>query len=380
MAEEKTQMYPLKFIPIPSRRPWGGNALIKKLGKSFVESDEKGNEIQLSDKDLIGESWELADMGNQDSIVENGWLAGNSISELMETYMERIVGDDVFAYYGRQFPLLIKFLDIREKLSVQVHPDDEVSEERFDSLGKAEIWYVMEAQPDSVVYMGFNKNVSAGEFYKRCKNGTVEEILNKISPKKGDAILIKPGTVHAADGGLVIAEIQESSDMTFRLYDWGREFNPATARRMDLDDAIDLVDFSGFDESAWIKGPMWDSYAKAASRQLARRPEFTVNEIQLKEPLRIDTAKSDCFSVYVCVEGQLAVQTSTKDGATSCELKKGQTVLVPADLDEFFLVPKAKDTVILEAMVEKREVPDDYINPDSEPFLEGEDYEGLEKE
>ena len=251
------KLYPFKFIPVASRRPWGGDALVKKLGKHFVECDEDGNETVLGTDVRIGESWELADMGVEDSVIGNGWLAGNTISEIMETYLERVVGEDVYNYYGRQFPLLIKFLDINDKLSVQVHPDDEVAAERYDSLGKAEIWYVMDAQPGAKMYCGFKRDVTAQEFYDRCKNGTVDEILNVITPRKGDAIYVTPGTVHAADGGLLIAEIQESSDMTFRLYDWGREFDPATARKTHLEEAIDLIDFRAFDEGLYRKGPLW---------------------------------------------------------------------------------------------------------------------------
>ena len=255
------KLYPFKFIPVASRRPWGGNALVAELGKHFVECDEDGNEVALGTDELIGESWELADMGIEDSVIANGWLAGNTISELMETYLERVVGEDVYNYYGRQFPLLIKFLDINDKLSVQVHPDDEVAAERYDSLGKAEIWYVMDAKPGAKMYCGFTREVSAQEFYDRCHNGTVEEILNVIHPKKGDVIYITPGTVHAADGGLLIAEIQESSDMTFRLYDWGREFNPATARKTHLDEAIDVIDYRAFDPGLYRKGPLWGDEA-----------------------------------------------------------------------------------------------------------------------
>ena len=125
--EEKKQLYPLQFIPIASKSPWGGDALIRQLGKDFVEADEEGNEHHLTTEDRIGESWEIADMGFRDSLVSEGWLAGNSISDLMETYLDRIVGEKVFNQYGRQFPLLIKYLDINDKLSVQVHPDDETA-------------------------------------------------------------------------------------------------------------------------------------------------------------------------------------------------------------------------------------------------------------
>ena len=200
-----------------------------KLGKTFTVSNEDGEDVTLTLDDRIGESWEISDMGIEDSVISNGWLAGNTISEIMETYLERVVGDRVYEYYGRQFPLLIKFLDIQDKLSVQVHPNDEIGEQRYDSLGKTEMWYVMDAEPGAKIYMGFKHEISAQELFDRCHNGTVDEVLNVIYPKKGDCIFIAPGTVHAADKGLLIAEIQESSDLTFRLYDWGREFNPATA-------------------------------------------------------------------------------------------------------------------------------------------------------
>ncbi|MCM1501626.1 MAG: class I mannose-6-phosphate isomerase [Bacteroidales bacterium] len=399
--ETKKQLYPLKFIPIASRRVWGGSDLINKLDKEFVEVDDDGNEASLTTNDKIGESWELADMGFEDSVVAEGWLAGNTIGELMETYMERIVGEDIYQYYGRQFPLLIKFLDIKDKLSVQVHPDDEIAEQRYDALGKSEIWYVLEAAPDSKVYMGFNREVSAQELYDRCHNGTVEEILNVIYPKKGDVIHIKPGTVHAADGGLLIAEIQESSDLTFRLYDWGREFNPKTARQMHLEEAIDLINYSRFDESQYIKGPLWkDNHGHCCCghdgeheghhhhedevvRKLVQTREFTVNELKVSDPLHIYTEKFGRFIIYICIEGEVSIQVPSQDekGGNKMDnwyLKKGETILIPADMPDFFIVPVDRGSRLLEAMVEKFEEEDGYIDPDTNPYLDGEDYDGVE--
>ena len=385
--ETKKQLYPLKFIPIPSKRVWGGSNLIKKLGKEFYEADEDGNEQKLTTADSIGESWELADMGVQDSVVSNGWLAGNTISELMETYLDRIVGEDVYDHYGRQFPLLIKFLDIQNKLSVQVHPDDEVAEQRYDSLGKSEIWYVLDAAEGAKVYAGFNREISAQELYDRCHNGTVEEILNVIYPKKGDAIHVVPGTVHAADGGILIAEIQESSDMTFRLYDWGREFNPKTARKMHLDEAIDLINYGKFDDRLYHKGPLWEDGDKGDGviRQLVKCPQFTVNEMKVNSPLKIEKEKFGGFIIYMCINGGAAIQVPVPDGkggkmTESTELKKGETVLVPADMPDFVIVPTEKDTLLVEAMMERQEEGDNYINPNTEPYLEGEDYEGINEE
>ncbi len=402
------KLYPLRFIPIASRRPWGGNALITELGKEFTECDEDGNEIMIGSDALIGESWEIADMGFEDSVVKDGWLAGNTLSEVMETYLERVVGENVYNYYGRQFPLLIKFLDINDRLSVQVHPDDEIAAERYDALGKNEAWYVMDAKPGARIYAGFNREVSAQELYDRCHAGTVEEILNVIYPKKGDILHITPGTVHAADGGLLIAEIQESSDLTFRLYDWGREFNPETARQLHLEEAIDLIDYNKFDDSHYIKGPLWnDCHCNEDGHEchcheheeghdchchdhhheivdhLVESQQFNVTKISLTDPLHIYTEKFESFIVYICIEGAASVQVPSEkaDGEAymeNYEFSKGETILIPADMPDFYLVPRDKSTVLLEA-VTRPVIEDDYIDPSTEAFLEDEDYEGLEE-
>ena len=410
------KLYPFKFVPVASPRPWGGDALVKELGKQFVECDDEGNETVLGADVKIGESWELADMGIEDSVVSNGWLAGNTISELMETYMERIVGENVMNFYGRQFPLLIKFLDINDKLSVQVHPDDEVAAERYDSLGKAEIWYVMDAKPGAKMYCGFTRDLTAQEFYDRCKNCTIDEVLNVVYPKKGDVIYLRPGTVHAADGGLLIAEIQESSDMTFRLYDWGREFDPATARPTHIEEAIDVIDYRAFDPGLYRKGPLWGDEASDAPckscdcgedchcgedghechchhehhhaegcpvETLIEVPQFNVTKLNLKDPLHIYTEKFESFIVYVCLEGAASIQVpSVKENGEqymeNYEFAKGETILVPAEMEDFYLVPRDPSTMLLEAVTRPEEALDDYIDPETEAFLENEDYEGLE--
>ena len=404
------KLYPFKFIPVASRRPWGGHDLVDKLGKEFVECDDEGNETVIGPDELIGESWEVADMGIEDSIVTNGWLAGNTISEIMETYLERVVGDDVYNYYGRQFPLLIKFLDINDKLSVQVHPDDEIAAERYDSLGKSELWYILDAKPEAKIYMGFKREVTAQEFYDRCNDGTVEELLNVIYPKKGDVLFITPGTVHAADGGILLAEIQESSDMTFRLYDWGREKNPATARPIHREEAIDIIDYRPYDPGKYRKGPLWgaeashvpccdhechcddhDHHHEHSAKEgdvvetLVESSQFTVSQLNLADPLHIYTEKFGSFIIYVCIEGAASIQVpSVKPGGEAFmdnyEFSKGETILIPAEMPDFYLVPRDRSTVLLEAVTRVQEELDEYIDPSTEAFLEGEDYEGLEDE
>lgn len=361
--------------------PWGGDALINILGKSFVECDEEGNEVELGPDVKIGVSSELSDMGFVDSVIENGWLAGNTIGELMETYLERIVGEKVYNYYGRQFPVLIKFLDINDRISVQVHPDDEIAAERYDSLGKAEAWYILDAKPGAKIYAGFNKDMTAQELYDRCKNGTVEEVMNVIVPKKGDSLIIPPGTVHSAGGGILIAEVQESSDLTFRLYDWGREFNPATARPLHLEEAIDLIDYTKFDQSLFRQAE--HAHDEGVSVNLAERPEFCVTKINLTDPLHIYTEQFESFIIYICVEGAASIQVpSENEKGEACmdnyEIKKGETILIPAEMSDFYLVPRDKDTVLLEAVCRPEDDMDAYIDPNTEAFLEGEDYEGLE--
>ena len=361
--------------------PWGGDALINILGKSFVECDEEGNEVKLGPEVKIGVSSELSDMGFVDSVIENGWLAGNTIGELMETYLERIVGEKVYNYYGRQFPVLIKFLDINDRISVQVHPDDEIAAERYDSLGKAETWYILDAKPGAKIYAGFNKDMTAQELYDRCKDGTVEEVMNVIVPKKGDSLIIPPGTVHSAGGGILIAEVQESSDLTFRLYDWGREFNPATARPLHLEEAIDLIDYNKFDQSLFRQADQ--AHDEGVSVNLAERPEFCVTKINLTDPLHIYTEQFESFLIYICVEGAASIQVpSENEKGEACmdnyEIKKGETILIPAEMSDFYLVPRDKDTVLLEAVCRPEDDMDAYIDPNTEAFLEGEDYEGLE--
>ena len=380
------KLYPFKFVPIQSLKPWGGSALVKDLKKKFVEVDENGDEKILGSDVLVGESWEIADMGIEDSVVSNGWLAGNTISELMDTYLERIVGEDVYKYFGRQFPILVKFLDIQGRLSLQVHPDDEIAAERYDSLGKPELWYVLDAKPGAKMYLGFNREMTAQEFYDRCNNGTIEEVLNVVYPKKGDSIYVAPGTVHSAEGGLLLIEVQESSDMVFRLHDWGRENDPASARPMHLEEAIDMVDYRQFDQSLYRKGSLWGepcSCEPSAVDTLHESAQFNVTKLNLKDPLHIYTEKFESFIIYVCAEGAASVQIpSTKENGEAFmdnyEFTAGETILVPADMPDFYLVPRDPSTVILEVVSRPTEELDDYIDPDTDAFLENEDYEGLE--
>ena len=302
---------------------------------------------------------EIQDLGYIDSPVEGGWLAGNTISEIMEMYMDRIVGEPVFAYYGRQFPVLVRALDGAERTPLLVCPGDEIAEQRFDFLGKAKLWYVRDAKPGAKLLLGFREDVSAEAFYNACKEGSVEAMLNAVEPRPGDCFFIPPGLVHAALEGVSLVEIAESSPLDFRLCDWGRPFDGDDFdAELTLEAAFDFIDFR--------------RYRPAAPRRpqpverLTDGNEFTVSRIRLSDPLRIPGEELDSFRIYTCLQGGASVQ-ATLEGPSPQRfpLRPGGSLLVPAELGDFLLVPEAPGTVLLETTVERRTLRDTFLNNDS---------------
>ena len=350
IMEKIRKLYPMKFQSLETEEPWG--------------------------KVTIG----LADLGIEDSVVAEGWLGGNSIGEIMETYLERVVGDYVYSCYGRQFPLLVKFLEVDGEMPVHVHPDDEIAGQRYDALGGKELWYIAEEGEEPALYVGFSKEMSAGEVYGKCLDSSIREEMNVIRPRKGDFLTIEPGTVHSASGkGLRIIVVKESSELPFKLQD--KEEDSAELAGTHLAEAMDFIDYGKYVPAA---GATADGDG-GQMEKLAECPEFNVTRIRLSEPLHIFSGESDSYILLVCVEGEASLQIpgTGEDGKRTVEnysLRKGETVLVPAEVQDLYVVPVDRDTVLLEAASGKRDDSDGYINPDTEPFLEGEDYEGLEDE
>lgn len=345
------KLYPLKFEPILKQVVWGGDALVKKYGKQ-VPCDAEGQ--PEADASHIGESWEISDMEGRVSVVSNGFLKGNDIADILETYLGDLVGDNVFDFFNLQFPLLVKFLDIRERLSVQVHPDDETAMERYYSYGKTEMWYVMDADPDAVVYMGFKRDTNAEEFYSTCKNGTVKELLNEYHPKAGDSFFIKAGTVHSAGFGLVLAEIQEPSDITFRLYDWGRENDPATHREMFLEEAIDCIDYKKYDEQSCIVHCGTEDCTLADCRQ------FTVRSLSIDGKREVDMDAVESMVIYMCTAGE--AELASPGGEEPVRVRCGETVLVPASLDGLTISPVVEGTRLMETTIGHMDDVDGYFD------------------
>ena len=312
----KKAIYPIKFIPQPKERVWGGRRLAAQFHKPF-------------DPDaVIGESWEVSGFEDDSSVIESGWLQDNPLFDVIETYMDEIVGEDNYKRFGNEFPILVKLLDIQERLSVQVHPDDETAFDRHNSYGKTEAWYVLEADPTARIYMGFNKDIDAREFLDRCAAGTLEEVLNVVTPKKGDFFFIEAGTVHSAGGGLVIAEIQQLSDVTYRIYDWGRENNPATARQMHVDLALTCINYRKYDGSGFVPAG-----GNSPSKKLVECKYFTANELLLTDPLRVWPDRYESFLLYCCLEGEAVITPS--DSSQPTPLLRGEWVLIPAAMSDF---------------------------------------------
>ena len=303
---------------------------------------------------VIGESWEISGFEEDSSIIADGWLADNPLFDVIETYMDEIVGEDNYKRFGNEFPVLVKLLDIQERLSVQVHPDDETAFDRHNSYGKNEAWYVLEADPDARIYMGFKKDMDASEFLDRCASGTLEEVLNVVTPHKGDFFFIEAGTVHSAGGGLVIAEIQQLSDVTYRIYDWGRENNPATARPMHVDQALGCINFKRYDGAGFVAGG-GDSPVK----KLISCKYFTANEMVLDQPLRVWPDRYESFILYTCLEGEVLIVAGEEGG--KYPLLRGEWILIPAAMSEFVLAPVVPKSRVMEVYVGKTEEKDSYI-------------------
>lgn len=308
----KNHLYPLKFQPILKEKIWGGTKLRTLLNKE-------------SDSPNVGESWELSDVDGDTSIVSNGELKGVTLKQLLTTYQEDLIGENNFRVFGEKFPLLIKFIDAKEDLSIQLHPNDELAAKRHNSFGKTEMWYVMQADDDANLIVGFNQEVTPEVYLKHLENKTLTKILNFERVKEGDTFFIEVGRVHAIGAGVMLAEIQQTSDITYRVYDWDRKDNQGNERELHNDLAIDAIDFN-------MKDDFKVSYSNVENEpnQMVSCPYFTTNFIHLTETVKKENSH-DSFIIYMCVEGEASISI---DGFSEIVMK-GETVLIPAALKHF---------------------------------------------
>lgn len=306
-------LYPLQFEPILKERIWGGTKLKTVLNKPITS-------------DITGESWEISTVEKDVSIVSNGVLKGKSLNELIDEFPEAVLGTKVYAQFGKQFPLLFKYLDAREDLSIQVHPNDEMAKNRHNSFGKTEMWYVIQADADARLLVGFKEKSSPKNFTQNLKNKTLLNILDTKKVQQGDVFMLDTGTIHAIGAGIVVAEIQQTSDITYRVYDFDRVDANGNKRELHIDLALEALNYNK------IEAQRLYSKTKNVSNEVVDCKYFTTNYIPLDGVIQIHKNKNS-FTVYMCVDGSFQLTVDRE----SFLYHKGDTVLIPASLIDFQL-------------------------------------------
>lgn len=302
------KIHPLKFHPILKERLWGGTKLKEVLHKP-IESD------------ITGESWELSAVSGDVSIVSNGSLANTSLQTLIQESPELLLGKSVVERFGKEFPILIKFIDAKQDLSIQLHPNDDLAKKRHNSFGKTEMWYVMDANAGAKLIVGFNKNVTKEEYSKSLEDDTLLDLLNYEAVKEGDTFFINTGKIHAIGAGVLLAEIQQTSDITYRVFDFNRKDKAGNLRELHTDMALDAMDYEKKDDFK----VQYDDVTNTVNN-MVECPYFKTNFLNLTRDLNQDTVSRDSFTIFMCVGGTAAIETD--EGAVA--IQKGETVLVPA--------------------------------------------------
>ena len=310
------KLYPLKFSPLYYYRIWGGDKLKTQLNKNYQE-------------DSIGESWEVSDIDNCETIVSNGKLKGSTLKELIKRFKGDFVGNHVYESFGNDFPLLIKFIDAKTPLSIQVHPNDLLAKERHNSFGKNEMWYIMQADEDAELNVGFNKAVTKEEYVSHLNTSTLNKILNIEKVKSGDTFYIPAGRVHAIGAGVLLAEIQQTSDITYRIYDYDRvDKKTGGKRELHTDLALDSIDLKLYDNYQTMYNHKINSPNK-----LVHSPYFKTNFLNVKGSIIRDYHQLDSFVIYICVDGSFLLKIDNM----SYLFEKGETILLPATLNQIKL-------------------------------------------
>jgi mannose-6-phosphate isomerase len=320
-----TELYPLKFEPILIEKIWGGNDLAKNWGKNADPSRK------------IGESWEISAISDQLSVVSNGFLAGNNIEELIEVYMGDLTGEAVYDKFGIEFPLLIKLIEANEDLSIQVHPDDKLARDRHNAYGKTEMWYILANKPGAKIYTGFDRPLTREKYNEALETGTLATLLNTESPVAGDVFFTPAGRIHAIGAGLILAEIQQTSDITYRIFDWNRKGTDGESRELHNELAADAIDYGASGHCLIRKEIVPDK-----TENLVRCEHFITNILHFNNIITKDYNLIDSFVIYMCIEGDFLIHWDKGVEA----VKKGETVLIPAMLTDVVLEPKPEARVL----------------------------------
>ena len=320
---------PLKFEPILKEKIWGGSKLVEVLNKK-------------SSKNNIGESWEIADVDNDVSKVSTGKYQGETLTSLIKKYKSDLVGAKVYQSFGDKFPLLIKFIDANDDLSIQLHPNDKFANKNHNSYGKTEMWYIMQADENAQIIVGFKEQVNSKTYQKHLKEKSLLKILNSEQVKEGDAYFIPPGRVHAIRAGVLLAEIQQASDITYRIYDWDRVDNKGNGRELHTKNALENIDFK-------VSKNYKSSYKVIKNKPslVVNCPFFTTNVLEVKGEVKINHTNKDSFVIYLCVSGNVIFANNNFE----VKLNFGETLLIPNSLNKFEIKSNIKSK-LLEVFIE----------------------------
>lgn len=302
-------LYPLKFKPLLKERIWGGSDLRNRAG------------VRTKADVPIGESWEISGFEDEMSVVAEGRLKGNSIGELTEVFMGELVGDKVYEAFGCEFPLLVKYIDAQDMLSVQVHPGNALAARLHGAWGKSEMWYITECEEDAEILVGFKEGTTPEKFAAALTNGTITDLLNRYTVHKGDAFYIPAGTVHCICGGIKLVEIQQTSDITYRIYDWERADNKGRMRELNPELALQAIRFEADVEYDCTQAPRVGEVV-----ELVDCSHFTTNLVSVEGCYTRDLTWLNSFVIYICTEGSGKLSYS----AGTVEVQKGDVYLVPA--------------------------------------------------
>lgn len=323
-------MYPLKFEPILKQTIWGGEKII-----SFKHLD--------SDLKEVGESWEISGVADNESVVANGADKGLTLLELVRKYKEELVGESNYARFGKEFPLLVKFIDAREDLSIQVHPNDELAKKRHNSKGKTEMWYVVSADKGAKLRSGFSEQITPKEYKDRVFNNTITDVLQEYEINSGDVFFLPAGRVHSIGAGAFIAEIQQTSNITYRIYDFNRKDSNGKMRELHTDLAREAINYEVLDDYKTEYEALQNEPV-----ELVASPYFTTSIYDMNEVISCDYSELDSFVIYVCVAGGCSIKDNE---GNEIEMNAGETVLLPAAIQEITIYPKENGVKFLETYV-----------------------------
>lgn len=317
---DKKYLYPLKFDTIFKEKIWGGTKIKDILRKDFAPLNN------------CGETWEISGVPGNLSKVSEGVLKGQTLPELIDTFGADLVGKKVYERYGNEFPLLIKFIDAAQDLSIQVHPDDKLAKERHDSLGKTEMWYIFQADEGAKLITGFNKDTSKEEYLEYLYSGKLTDLLNIEMVEAGDTFYLPAGRVHTIGKGLLLAEIQQTSDVTYRIYDFDRTDDQGNKRELHTEQALDALDYQHYSD-----------YKTRVSKginevvPLVKSEYFQTNLLEFTTGIIREHYDKDSFIIYTCTEGEAEIQTL---GQTT-KISMGNAVLVPQKFPEVHIRTKS---------------------------------------